>query len=103
MWHCRQWQKKSILPFERAVVWGMPVSKEANERENFGNAARKDIEGHTTLLGFARLLCRAPNAHAQSYPSRSITVVVPFPAGGPSDVVARIVMTIWAERWAISW
>lgn len=30
-------------------------------------------------------------AHAQSYPSRAITVVVPFPAGGPSDVVARIV------------
>src|SRR6187455_39005 len=30
-------------------------------------------------------------APAQDYPSRSITVVVPFPAGGPSDVVARIV------------
>jgi len=30
-------------------------------------------------------------AAAQDYPSRSITVVVPFPAGGPSDVVARIV------------
>jgi tripartite-type tricarboxylate transporter receptor subunit TctC len=30
-------------------------------------------------------------ASAQDYPSRSITVVVPFPAGGPSDVVARIV------------
>jgi len=27
----------------------------------------------------------------QSYPVRPITVVVPFPAGGPSDVVARIV------------
>src|SRR5260370_35471307 len=36
--------------------------------------------------------CAVPqSAHAQSYPSRSITVVVPFPAGGPSDVVARIV------------
>ena len=31
------------------------------------------------------------SAHAQSYPAKSITVVVPFPAGGPSDVVARIV------------
>jgi tripartite-type tricarboxylate transporter receptor subunit TctC len=30
-------------------------------------------------------------AYAQSYPTRSITVIVPFPAGGPSDVVARIV------------
>jgi tripartite-type tricarboxylate transporter receptor subunit TctC len=30
-------------------------------------------------------------AHAQNYPNRSISVVVPFPAGGPSDVVARIV------------
>ena len=29
--------------------------------------------------------------HAQDYPNRSITVVAPFPAGGPSDVVARIV------------
>jgi tripartite-type tricarboxylate transporter receptor subunit TctC len=27
----------------------------------------------------------------QGYPTRPITVVVPFPAGGPSDVVARIV------------
>ena len=31
------------------------------------------------------------SAHAQPYPSRPITVIVPFPAGGPSDVVARIV------------
>jgi tripartite-type tricarboxylate transporter receptor subunit TctC len=30
-------------------------------------------------------------AIAQDYPSRTITVIVPFPAGGASDVVARIV------------
>src|SRR4029077_12226481 len=30
-------------------------------------------------------------ARAQNYPSRSITVIVPFPPGGASDVVARIV------------
>jgi tripartite-type tricarboxylate transporter receptor subunit TctC len=40
----------------------------------------------------ALALFAAPlGANAQGYPSRSITVVVPFPAGGPSDVVARIV------------
>jgi tripartite-type tricarboxylate transporter receptor subunit TctC len=31
------------------------------------------------------------SARAQTYPSRTITVIVPFPAGGASDVVARIV------------
>jgi tripartite-type tricarboxylate transporter receptor subunit TctC len=30
-------------------------------------------------------------ARTQDYPSRPITVIVPFPAGGASDVVARIV------------
>src|SRR5882757_9184018 len=30
-------------------------------------------------------------AVAQPYPARPVTVVVPYPAGGPSDVVARII------------
>ena len=34
---------------------------------------------------------RAGEVAAQDYPSRAITVVVPFPPGGASDVVARIV------------
>jgi putative tricarboxylic transport membrane protein len=40
---------------------------------------------------FAVLLALAFPVSAQPYPSRPITVIVPFPAGGPSDVVARIV------------
>ena len=51
------------------------------------------------VMTFKGLLCIAAfgfgltplDVNAQGYPSRSITVVVPFPAGGPSDVVARIV------------
>ena len=35
------------------------------------------------------LACASP-ARAQDWPNRNITMVVPFPAGGPLDVVARI-------------
>jgi tripartite-type tricarboxylate transporter receptor subunit TctC len=46
----------------------------------------------------ASLACAAASsitgASAQVYPSRPITMVVPYPAGGPTDTIARIV----AER-----
>ena len=44
--------------------------------------------------GAAALPIATRLAWAQTYPSRPITMIVPFPAGGPTDVVARVV----AER-----
>ena len=49
-----------------------------------------------TLLGGAAVVC--PHvAAAQSYPSRPITMVVPFPPGGGADVLVRILTRHMAE------
>src|ERR1700682_1760138 len=43
------------------------------------------------LAGTAALLPTAPRlAGAETYPSRPISIVVPFPAGGPTDTLGRI-------------
>ena len=39
----------------------------------------------------AALSAHASSALAQDYPSRFITIVAPFQAGGPSDTVARLI------------
>jgi tripartite-type tricarboxylate transporter receptor subunit TctC len=42
------------------------------------------------LIPFLLLLAALP-AHAQSYPTKPVRVMVGFPAGGPSDILARLV------------
>ena len=56
---------------------------------------RQNLHGAAASLGLSalpRLAC------AQLYPSRPITLVVPFPAGGPVDTLARFL----AERMRAS-
>jgi tripartite-type tricarboxylate transporter receptor subunit TctC len=44
-----------------------------------------------TILAAALMATAALSAQAQDYPTRTISVVVPFAAGGPTDTVARLI------------
>jgi tripartite-type tricarboxylate transporter receptor subunit TctC len=50
----------------------------------------KDAMNRRTILAAAISAALTGSAFAQSYPTRNITLIVPFAAGGPTDTIARI-------------
>ena len=47
----------------------------------------------------AALLCCATllPVHAQTYPNRALRMIVPFPPGGPNDILGRVVSQKMSE------
>jgi tripartite-type tricarboxylate transporter receptor subunit TctC len=53
----------------------------------------------SALKALAAAVLLAGAAHAQTYPSKPVTLMVPYPAGGLSDVIARTVNTTLAKNF----
>lgn len=53
--------------------------------------------GYCVLAAVLAMFAAPGDSQAQDYPSRTVTMVVPYPAGGPTDVIARLVAQSMSE------
>jgi len=51
------------------------------------------------VLALASVAALSGNAHAQSYPSRGVKIVVPWTPGGGNDVLGRVIAQKLSEAW----
>ena len=55
------------------------------------------------FLNFSAVAAAAPAfpeiVWAQTYPARPVRLIVPYPAGGPNDTIARIIASKLSETW----
>src|SRR5437868_8640981 len=62
-------------------------------------AARPSLSaGLLALMSVLSALSFSGPSRAETYPERTIKIVVPFPAGGPTDVAARLVAQSLSPR-----
>jgi tripartite-type tricarboxylate transporter receptor subunit TctC len=54
------------------------------------------------MLRLLAVVLLLPLAALAQYPAKPVRLVVPFPAGGPTDVLSRVVAQKLAERWGVS-
>ena len=64
-----------------------------------GDSSVKCLFRVISLIFFTMGLAGFGAAHAQSYPSKPVRMIVPFAAGGPTDLFARVIAQKLSELW----
>jgi tripartite-type tricarboxylate transporter receptor subunit TctC len=67
-----------------------PVAGEIRTQLN-GGAREADMRIVRALVAGLLLLCLPSLACAEDFPTKPIRLIVPFPPGGPNDIIARVV------------
>jgi tripartite-type tricarboxylate transporter receptor subunit TctC len=62
-------------------------------------AGRRPIGRRGLALGVAGAALVPSVARSQDFPSKQVHVIVPYPPGGGTDIVARLIMSRLGERW----
>ena len=62
-------------------------------------ARRMAVFGLISSLAIASAAAQPADPSAQAYPNRPVRIVVPFPAGGPTDILSRVVAQRLSEVW----
>jgi tripartite-type tricarboxylate transporter receptor subunit TctC len=57
------------------------------------------LGSRATAATLLSILAAAPAAAQDDYPTRAIHLIIPFPAGGPSDIAARILGQKMTDDW----
>jgi tripartite-type tricarboxylate transporter receptor subunit TctC len=70
------------------------VTSDRKQEENMKRTIGLSVVAALSLLGMA-----AAHAAEAQYPARPIRIIVPFPPGGPTDVIARFVGQKMTESW----